>query len=310
MPTKAYTYIAIDVSKDTLQVQSADGAEQVDVNAASLKKLTGRLARLANPLVALEATGGYERPLLEALQSCGIPHCLLNPRRLRGFAQSEGLRAKSDPIDARLILKFAEEKRLDPTPEPSASQRELASWMDRRAHLSEQLTREKNRLQKAASPIARQIQTMIDVLKEQLAEVDEAIETIIQADQQMRLEAKAMQTVLGVGPVTTWTILAYLSEIRFLQRGPLTALAGLAPYNRDSGKKQGKRYIQGGRAKVRRCLYMAARTAAIHNPVIKAYVSRLVHERNKPFQCAITAAMRKLLLHLSSIVKNINYDLD
>ena len=309
MPEKPYTYVAIDVAKDTLQVQTAHHCQHISLSESSLKKLVATIAKLADPLVVFEATGGYERPLLEALHQTDIPYCLINPRRIRGFAQSEGLRAKSDPIDAKLILKFAQQKQLSPNLRPSALQRELTDWMDRRQHLSEQLTREKNRLQKASAPIANQIQVMIEVLKEQLAQVDEAIEALIQTDPQMRQQAKAMQTVKGVGPVTAWTILAYLNEINFLQRGPLVALAGLAPYNRDSGKKQGKRYIQGGRAKVRRCLYMAARTAAIHNPVIKAYVSRLVNERNKPFQCAITAAMRKLLLHLRAIIINTKYEL-
>ena len=143
---------------------------------------------------------------------------------------------------------------------------------------------------------------MIRLGQQELARIDGQIRELVKENEPLRAKAQILATVKGVGEVTTWTLLAYLSEMTHLSRNQLVALAGLAPYNRDSGKSRSKRFIQGGRAKVRKCLYMAARTAARHNPVIKAYVEGLL-ARGKPYKCALVAAMRKLLIHLQSLLK-------
>jgi len=255
--------------------------------------------------VVCEASGGYEQPLLRFLHQQGVPVSLLNPARVRAFARSEGQRAKTDPLDAAMLLRFAHEKRPLPTPPPALQQAVLAAWLDRRAQLSEQLAREKNRLQKSPVLLHPGIRAMIAFVEDQLAEVDRQLHRVVQADATLRDRAAVLQSVTGIGAVTTWSLLAYLSEIAAADwhRNQLVALAGLAPWNRDSGQWKGKRSISGGRGKVRRCLYMAAQSAAQHNPVIREYVQRLI-ARGKPYKCAIVAAMRKLLIHLQSLLKH------
>ena len=180
--------------------------------------------------------------------------------------------------------------------------------MDRRSQLTESLAREKNRLQKCPQCTRKSIEKMIDILEKELAEMDKQVEQLIQEDDLMREYSSIMQSVVGVGTTTAWTILAYLGEITELGRNQLIALAGIAPFNKDSGKYKGKRKIEGGRAKVRKCLYMAARTASVHNEHIKKYVDGL-RNRGKPYKCAIVAAMRKLLIHLQILLKNLKKEL-
>jgi transposase len=255
-------------------------------------------------MVIAEATGGYERPLMSMLYKYNITVALLNPRLARAFAVSEGIKAKTDPIDADMLLRFAKEKSPRPTEYIGAQREELGALMDRRAQLTEHIAKEKNRLDKNQKIICGSINKMIRILDKELALIEARITKLIDSNEQMQAQSKLMQQVCGVGPNTAWSILAYLSEITALNRNQLVALAGLAPYNRDSGKFKGKRTIQGGRAKVRTTLYMAAQTAAIHNPTIKTYVDRLRNEKGKPYICAMTAAMRKILVHLQSLPKN------
>lgn len=309
MNPSTYNYIAIDVSKSTLQIQSETKAWKIKYSEPELARFVHEVRSLSNPLVVFEATGGQERLLRDRLAEAQVAFHMVNTRRIRGFAASEGIRAKTDPIDAKLIYAFAVQKRLEPMRPPSKEQVLMADLMDRRAHLSEQLTREKNRLQKSTPSIHSYIEDMIAFVEEQMAQIDEAVKELIEQSGRLTKLSKAMQSVSGVGKVTAWTVLAYLPEIGQVKRGQLAALVGVAPFNRDSGDKQGKRYIQAGRAKVRRCLFLATRTAAIHNPVIKAYVARLIHEEGKHYLQAITAAMRKLVIHLNTIIKNLDYEL-
>ena len=298
-----YHLVAIDIAKETLEVLSAAGSrDELPNDSAGLSRLLKLLKVLPHALVVCEATGGYERPLLAALYQAGIAVVVLNPQRLRAFALSEGIKAKTDSIDARMILRFAQQKRLQPLPAPDPKTQELAAWLDRRSHLSEQQAREKNRLQNSPKSIHRSIKRMISVIEKELALVERQIEKLIATSASLQAGVAALQSVKGVGKVTAWTLLAYLSEMPLLTRNKVVALAGIAPFNRDSGKTSAKRSIFAGRAKVRRCLYMAAQTAAMHNPVIKPYVQALI-ARGKPYKCAIVAAMRKLLIHLQSLLK-------
>jgi transposase len=298
-----YHLVAIDIAKETLEVLSADGKRgELQNDSAGLRRLLRLLKLLPNVLVVCEATGGYERPLLAALHQAKIAVAVLNPQRLRAFALSEGIKAKTDKIDARMILRFAQQKRLQPLPAPDPKTQELAALLDRRSHLTEQQAREKNRLQNSPKSIHRSIKRMIGVIEKELALIERQIEKLIATSASLQAGTAALQSVKGVGKVTAWTLLAYLSEMPLLTRNKAVALAGIAPYNRDSGKSSSKRSIFAGRAKVRRCLYMAAQTAAMHNPVIKPYVQGLI-ARGKPYKCAIVAAMRKLLVHLQSLLK-------
>lgn len=295
-------YVAIDISKATLQVQDDRGSFAVANNPKGHRKLLGYLESLAHPLVVFEATGGYERALLESLHKAEVPLAMVNPARVRDFAKSEGVRAKTDPIDGKIILAFARSKALRPMTPPSEVRVKLAALLDRRGHLVEQLAREKNRLQNSENFIQRSIKRMIKILEREIATLDRAIDKQIDSDPGLKSRAEIMKSIKGVGRITAWTLLAYMSEIETLNRNKLVALAGIAPFNRDSGKLRGERTIQGGRAKVRKSLYMAALTAATCNPVIAPYVQRL-RNRGKPYKCAIVAAMRKLLIHIQSQIK-------
>lgn len=302
-------YLAIDVSKAKLHVQTERKSFVLANSPAGVSELIGIARGLSNPVVVFEATGGYERLLRSSLGESRVPFHMVNPRRLRGFAISEGIQAKTDPIDAALILSFARQKQIQPVPPPSEENIRMAELMDRRSHLSEQLTREKNRSQKAVPEIREMIEEMIVFIEKQITMIDEAIRKLIGDYQRMNSLSVAMQTVCGVGEITAWTILAYLPEIGRVGRNQICALVGVAPFNRDSGTKEGRRFIQGGRAKIRRCLFLAARTAATHNPVIRDYVTHLTQEKGKHYNMALTAAMRKLIIHLQSIVKNAELEL-
>lgn len=298
-----YNLIAIDVAKDSLQIQSAQRAWLVPNNKDGLARLLKAIQVLKMPWVVCEATGGYEQILMEFAHKKAIRVTLVNPSRVRAFARSEGLKAKSDPIDAALLLRFAQSKDLKPTPPPSPQQQMLKALMDRRSQLTESLAREKNRLQKSPQCVHKSIEKMIAVIEQELAEIDEQIEHLIHQDHLMSEQSSRIQSVIGVGKTTAWSIIAYLGEITTLRRNQLIALAGVAPFNKDSGKYRGKRRIEGGRAKIRKCLYMAAQSAAVHNQHIKTYVQTL-RSRGKPYKCAIVAAMRKLLIHIQSLLKN------
>jgi transposase len=298
--------IAVDIGKDSLQIQTAKEAFAISTDRAGLRKFVAYLRNQPDPLVVCEATGGYERPLLEALRKAKIPYRLVSPARIRAFALSEGIKAKTDRIDARLILRFAHEKKLTPTIPLTPTQQALADLLDRRSHLTEQIAREKNRLQKAPKVTAGFIRKMLTLAERQLAAIDRTIRLHLSKDPLLSAQVRELTSVQGVGEVTAWSILAHLAEITTLGRNQLVALAGIAPFNRDSSNTNRKRSIFGGRAKLRRCLYMAAHTAATHNPVIKPYVHRLL-ARGKPYKCTIVAAMRKLLIHLQSKLKTLTF---
>lgn len=295
-------YVAIDVSKATLEVRDDHRAFSLGNDPKGHRELLSHLKNCNNPLVVFEASGGYERGLLQALHKAAIPLAMVNPARVRAFARSEGVRAKTDPIDTKMILAFARSKALRAMETPSETCLKLAALLDRRGHLVEQVAREKNRLQNSESFILRSIKRMIKILEKEIDNLDRAIDQVVGSDPGFKSRSQIIQLVRGVGKITAWTLLAYLSEIEHLNRNRLVALAGIAPFNRDSGKISGKRTIQGGRAKVRKCLYMAAHTAATCNPVIAAYVKGL-RDRGKPYKCAIVAAMRKILIHIQSLIK-------
>lgn len=300
--THPIDYVAIDVSKTTLQLQDDNRSSVLDYDAAGLRKLSKHLKGLSNPLVVFEATGGYERTLLAWLRKNALPYAMVNPARVRAFARSEGVRSKTDPIDTKMILSFAKSKALQPMEGPSDACINLAALLDRRSQLVDEIAREKNRLQNSDALIHRSIKRMISVLETEIASIEKGIKKLLDSNPSLKARADIIQSVKGVGQVTAWTFLAYLSEIEDLSRNSAVAMAGVAPFNRDSGKFTGKRKIQGGRAKIRKCLYMAAHTAATCNPVIAPYVKGL-RNRGKPYKCAIVAAMRKLLIHIQSLLK-------
>lgn len=301
MDPKINDIVAIDIAKDELCVLIGERAFRLANNRLGLRQLRKRLDGLKAPWVFCEATGGYERELVGMLHQEEILVTVLNPARVRYFARSEGMNAKNDPIDTRMIKRFALEKKLSPTPVPKRPQ--LTALMDRRTHLADELAREKTRLQNSPELIHESIRHMIGHLEKELARIEKAIRALIKNDGLAKRATDVMQQIQGVGPVTAWAILAYLPEITQLSRNRAVAMVGLAPFDRDSGTSKGTRAICGGRQKVRDILYMAAMTAAIHNPVIKDYVDR-AKARGKETKWAYTAAMRKLLIHLQRVLKN------
>jgi transposase len=302
MNTNLPDYIAVDIAKTSLRLQSQSTGFDLKNNETGFRELSTHAATLREPLVVMEATGGYERPLMRFLAKNHIAMVLVNPSRVRSFAASEGQKAKTDPIDAEVLLHFARNKKLRKMPTPAPHQNELTELMDRRDQLAGEISREKNRLEKQPQYIQSSIKKVMRTLEREQAAIEKRIEALISAHVDMSSASEAMQSVSGVGKITAWTLLTHLPEITRVNRNQLVALAGLAPYNRDSGKTNRRRKICAGRAKVRKCLYMAAMSAAIHNEHIRTYVERL-RSKGKPYRCAIVAAMRKLLLHLQSILK-------
>jgi transposase len=304
MDTQVVSIIAVDVSKDTLEVLIGPNSQAVSMSNCSeaLRRLLKKIKALPNLHFICEATGGYERTLVNFLHENRITVSIVSPSRVRDFARSEGVKAKTDPIDAKMLLRFAQEKELRPTTPPTPQRQEILARMDRRSHLAEQLKREKTRLKNSRSAIHSSIRQMCDFIKLQLKEIEAQIKELIRSDQNLKFAYKVLTAVTGIGQVSAWTIIAYMPELGQLTRNEVVALAGLAPYNQDSGKTQKPRRIFGGRAKVRKCLYLAALTASTHNSVIKTYVEGL-KKRGKHHKSALTAAMRKLIIHCHYLLK-------
>ena len=299
MKKKAHTYIAVDVSKASLRTQSQKQSNKLAYTPIGIRKIIQEAKTTPDSVVVMEATGGYERKLLDALHQADIACVRINPALVRAFALSEGVKAKTDPIDARMILRFAQEKRLQPVPPVPEEQKHLAALLDRRSQLQSMLTEEKNRLQNSPRYIQTDIRTLIRTLKLKIQRLEKSIQELVKNTEALQGKAQVMRAVTGIGPVTTHAILAYLPEITYINRNQLASLVGVAPFNRDSGKKSAKRSIRGGRAKIRAPLYMAASNASMHNPVIRDYVAGL-KARGKPHKCPMIAAMRKLPLPIQS----------
>lgn len=299
------TYLGVDVAKRTLDVAlSPEGpVRTLPYDAAGLGRLGGLLAGAESPFVCLEGTGGYERPLLKALAAAGVPFARVNPRQARRFAQAAGRLDKTDRIDARLLALYAERMRPDPD-EPDSEQAEKRKDLDaRRRQVVGQITRERNRLGRAADPDVRaMIEESIRLAEDQLRRLDALIARAIESDGAARAVAGRLVSVPGVGAVTAGRLVALLPELGRLNRREIARLAGLAPVCRDSGTLRGRRAIGGGRGEVRSALYMAALVAVRRNPALRDFYRRLV-ERGKPKMVALAAAMRKLLTILNALVK-------
>ncbi len=302
MTSSTPTYLAIDIAKDQLQIQIGPRSLVLENNPTGFAKLKKVLSKVDHPHVVFEATGGYERELMHFLFAAGIVLSRVNPSRIHCFGGSLGIKSKSDPIDARLILRYAEtiKPQGDRAPEPARV--ELGHCMDRHHQLSELLAREKNRLQMAPGYMRESHQRMIEYIETELSLVDSRMDALVQENDRLREADKVLQSIKGIGPVNSRSILAYLGEIDHLSRNEVVALAGLAPFIKESSTIKRKRKIQGGRAKIRKSLFMAARCAAKHNPVIRPYVEQQL-ARGKAKKSTMVAAMRKLLIHIHSLLK-------
>ncbi len=297
----------IDVSKQHFDVcLGAQDQRQVN-DATGWNAVVAKFRETQVDLVVIEATGGYERGLVCALQSAGITVARVNPRQARDFAKSMGVLAKTDQVDARVLRDFADVlarhkdrfKYITPVIEPQRLQ--LAELMTRRRQLVEMRVAESNRLEHASARAARSINSVLKTLDKQIASIDADADEHL--DRHFKTQRALLDSVKGVGPVTILTLTSALPELGLLGRRQIAKLVGVAPLANDSGPRTGKRHIWGGRGEVRAVVYMATMSAIRYNPIIKVFHSRLI-AAGKPKKVAIVACMRKLLTILNAMLRD------
>ncbi|MCY3024458.1 MAG: IS110 family transposase [Planctomycetota bacterium] len=299
-------FVGIDVSKHHLDVAVLPQTRRCRVHndASGFEQLIAWLGEPAPTLIVLEATGGYQNAAAVALDAAGFDVVIMNPRPVRDHARSKNMLAKTDKLDAAMIADFAQEKKPPVRPLPDEQARLLQELMARRRQLNGMLTMEQNRQQQAPAALAKQIERHIRWLNKALQQLDEDLDDQIHQSPLWHEKDEIMRSIGGIGPVTSRTMLAEMPELGDADANAkqITALAGLAPFNRDSGHRRGHRTIWGGRAHVRSVLYMAALSARRCNPVIRAYYERL-KQRGKPTKVALVACMRKLLIIMHTLLK-------
>jgi transposase len=298
--------VGIDVSKDRLDVVVRPGGEVfvVERNASGVDRLIERMRTLSPDIVALEATGGFETVVAAALAAAAVPVVVVNPAQIRAFAKAIGQRAKTDPIDAGVIAHFAEATRPEPRKLADEATRLLADLVARRRQIIEMIGAESQREKRISVPrLRKSIRRVIGMLEKELAELDGDIDTSVRGSPAWREKENLLASVPGVGPVISRTLIADLPELGTLSRKQIAALAGLAPFTRQSGQWKGRSFIGGGRTSVRTALFMGALTAMRHNPVLKDFFDRLI-AAGKPKMAAIIAVARKLLTILNAIVRD------
>lgn len=296
--------VGIDVSKAKVDVAIAgqDRVREWANDEPGRQGLSRWLGEQEAELVVLEASGGIEAGLVSELVEQGVPVAVVNPTRVRAFARAEGQLAKTDRMDAQVIARFGATMKPKAKAIRDQAQLELGQQVTRRRQLVEMMTAEKNRAETAAETMKAQIERHLDWLRTEIEQLETQISQAIQQDPLWQVTAERLQSAPGVGPVTAATLVADLPELGQFNRQKITALVGLAPFNRDSGKQRGQRRIFGGRASVRKVLYMATLSAIKCNPVIQAFYQRLL-DKGKAKKVAITACMRKLLVILNTMVK-------
>jgi transposase len=302
MNNQSKHYCGIDVSKKKLDIYFKGKVKQYDNTIKGIEKLANS-AKDAH--YVLESTGGYERLAAWYLMERDHEVSIINPKRVRDYAKSTGQFAKTDKIDAKMIYQYAESINPRKSLLPPASYRRLCALIDRRLQLINMRVAELNRLDMSTDDfMIKLIEENLDQLNQQIALIEEQLKILWVDDQNLSNKISAMTKICGISIITALTILAHLPEIGHLNKQEAAALAGLAPYNRDSGGFRGKRFIYGGRAKIRTALYMPAVCAITHNPHLKIFYQRLVNENHCPSKVALTAVMRKMIVALNSSLKN------
>ena len=304
-------FVGIDTSKEKLDLARSDTNQLLTVSndAAGFAAIITALKDGAVALIVIEATGGLERPLVDALLEANLPVSLVNPAHVRFFAKGLGILAKTDRIDAGVLVQYAKLAAPRLSEKRSKIQSELAALVTCRRQLVHVRTEQTNRRATTSNPSARKaIDAVLVTLKRQIQSLDEQIAKLIKGDDDFKHIDKLLKTVPGVGPTVSATLLAELNELGHADRCQIAALVGVAPFNCDSGRFKGKRAIRGGRTSVRCALYMAAVTAIRCNPVIQGFADRL-GKQGKSAKVIITAAMRKLLALLNAMVRdNLTWD--
>lgn len=299
------SFVGIDVSKAKFDVWilPTDARLTCRYDNEGIERLLEQLTQ-HECVVVLEATGGYERRLAAELIDAGHAVAIVNPRQVRDFARGLGVLAKNDRVDAHILARYAQLAPLRMFDKPSEKQQELAGLITRRRQLQTLRISETNRLELATAKLAQKsIRHVLDLLRKELKKLDAEIARLIAADDDWRSKSELLQSVPGVGPATSASLVAELPELGRVNRQEIASLVGLAPFDRDSGRSHGQRSIWGGRHSVRSSLYMAALTARRCNPVIRAFADRL-QRAGKRSKVILTACMRKLLIILNTMVRN------
>ena len=298
--------VGIDVSKDRLDVALRPSGESFAVarDTAGLSELLGRLKPLAPMAIGLEATGGYETVVVATLAGANLPVVVINPAQVRAFARALGKRAKTDPLDADVIAHFVEATKPAVRPLPDADIRHLADLVARRGQIIDMMVAERQRQKRlTAKRLQKSIARLLAALQKELSALETDIDDAVRGSPAWREKEDLLASVPGVGKIVARTLIAELPEIGTLDRRRIAALAGLAPWTRQSGQWKGKSSIGGGRARVRSALFMAAMVGARHNPALKVFRDRLV-AAGKPRIVALVATARKLLTILNAIVRD------
>lgn len=298
--------VGIDVSKDWLDVHALPSGEgrRFAYDASGLDELLSWLKSLDPDGVGMEATGGLEVACAAALSAANVPLFVVNPAQVRSFAAALGKRAKTDQLDAAVIAAFVEATKPEIRPLRDAETRALAELVTRRRQIVQMMTAEENRLRMAqGKPAQKSIRRILSALARELADLEADMDDHIRKSPIWRVRETLLTSVPGVGPTVARTLLAEMPELGTLDRRQIAALAGLAPFTRQSGTWKGKSFIGGGRSRLRPALFMAALVACRHNPTLKAFRDRLV-AAGKPKIVAVVAVMRKLLTILNAIVRD------
>ena len=305
----APVYAGLDIAKASLQLHLQSKSYDLPNTPAGHAQLTTRLAAVPGGHVICEATGGYERAVVAALHAATVPVSVINPARVRQFARASGQLAKTDPIDAAVLAAFGQAFAPEPTPARTATENKMAALVARRVQLLELRVAEAQRAQTCSDPaLAKLFKPWLVQVEKQIAKVEALLEELLAEQTKLAEQVRRLDEITGVGRLTAVMVLATLPELGTLNRRQAAALAGLCPYNRDSGQWAGKRCISGGRAEVRRALYMAALAASRSNHLLKPFYDRLI-AAGKPGKVALTAVMRKLIILMNHLLKNPDFSL-
>jgi transposase len=300
-------YTGLDIAKLNLQLHLAGRSHDLPNTAAGHRRLVKLLAAQPGAHVICEATGGYEREVVATLQAASIPVSVLNPARVRHFARATGQRAKTDHIDAAVLSAYGQALQPKPTAPRTDQEQQLAELVRRRVQVLEIVVAQRQQAERLTVPaLRRQAQSLVRRLERDLAHIESQLTALRTQVAALDQRVQKLEAITGVGTITALGVLAELPELGTLNRQQAAALAGLAPHPRDSGQWHGRRSIGGGRAPVRRALYMAALVAARSNHQLKAFYQRL-RLAGKPAKVALTAVMRKLIVLMNHTLKHPNF---
>ncbi len=305
MPNDKEHFVGIDIAKDKLDVAIL-GRKPIEPFANTkrgIANLVRGMKKCKPKLIVVEATGGYEECLVLALFEVGLPVALVSPQRVRQYARAKGLLAKTDQLDAQVLAEYG--KTIGPRlfVGKSEARKRLSTLVGRRKQLNDMLQAEKNRLRTTSVEMKNSLKRVITCLQAEMKELEGEIHQFMQTHEELGQQEQLLRTARSIGPVTAATLLADLPELGTLDRKRIAALVGVAPMNRDSGRKRGYRKTKGGRPEVRRALYMATLTGIRYNPLLKPQYEQLV-KRGKEKKVAITACMRKMLTILNAMLRD------